>query len=220
MSASPTPSLRVLSAVFSRGQPERRASAPVSGPAASASAMAATPAISGTRQSTSDASLGSTPVSRPSPPSARQLTLIRLVSRKKATVRRAMWPPLTPPRRRIQAPRARPPAPPTDSTELAASSDRPISVLVRQLILRQKTVRKAITYDAHERTWSTAANTSQPGSPPSNRSLREASPGSSTTSAMTTATIATTIATDLRMREAVNSSGMGSAAISGEVGTG
>ena len=107
--------------------------------------MAATPATSGTRQSTVDASLGNTPVSRPSPPSARQLTLTRLVSRKNATVRRAIWPALTPPRRRIQAPRARPPAPPTDSTELAASSASPISVLVRQLIWRQNTVRKAIT---------------------------------------------------------------------------
>ena len=87
----------------------------------------------------------SSPVARPMPPSARKPTLARLVSRKKATVRRAMKAVGRPPRRRIQAPSARPPAPPTDSTELAASSDSPISVLVRQLIRRQKTPRKTST---------------------------------------------------------------------------
>jgi hypothetical protein len=85
------------------------------------------------------------PVARAMPPRARKPTLARLVSRKKATVRRAMWSPGTPPRRRIQAPSARPPAPPIESSEFAASSERPISVLVRQLILRQKTARKAST---------------------------------------------------------------------------
>ena len=39
-----------------------------------------------------------------------------------------------PPRRRIQAPSASPPAPPTEKTEFAASSESPISVLVRQLM--------------------------------------------------------------------------------------
>ena len=75
----------------------------------------------------------------------RKVTLTRLVSRKKATVRRAMWPVSMPPRRRIHAPSARPPAPPTENSEFAASSESPISVLVRQLILRQKTARNAST---------------------------------------------------------------------------
>ena len=87
----------------------------------------------------------SRPVARPMPPRARKPTLARLVSRKKATVRRAMKAVGRPPRRRIQAPSASPPAPPTESTELAASSDSPISVLVRQLIRRQKTPRKTST---------------------------------------------------------------------------
>ena len=65
--------------------------------------------------------------------------------RKKATVRRAMKSAGSPPRRRIQAPSASPPAPPTESTEFAASSDSPISLLVRQLMRRQKTPRKTST---------------------------------------------------------------------------
>ena len=81
----------------------------------------------------------------PMPPIARKVTLARLVSRKNATVRWAMNVFGSPPRRRIQAPSARPPAPPTDSSELAASSDRPISVLVRQLILSQNTPRNTST---------------------------------------------------------------------------
>src|SRR4051794_787292 len=71
------------------------------------------------------------------PPSARKPTFARLVSRKNATVRRAMNPFGRPPRRRIQAPSASPPAPPTERTEFAASSDKPVSVLVRQLMWRQ-----------------------------------------------------------------------------------
>ena len=81
----------------------------------------------------------------PMPPMARKPTLARLVSRKNATVRCAMKAAGSPPRRRIQAPSARPPAPPTDSSELAASSDSPISVLVRQLMRSQKTPRNTST---------------------------------------------------------------------------
>ena len=51
----------------------------------------------------------------------------------------------SPPRRRIHAPSARPPAPPIEKTEFAASSDSPISVLVRQLIRRQNTARNTST---------------------------------------------------------------------------
>jgi hypothetical protein len=51
----------------------------------------------------------------------------------------------SPPRRRIHAPRASPPAPPIENTEFAASSDSPLSVLVRQLIRRQNTPRKTRT---------------------------------------------------------------------------
>ena len=38
----------------------------------------------------------------------------------------------------------------TEKSELAASSDNPISVLVRQLMRRQNTTRNATTYDAHD----------------------------------------------------------------------
>jgi hypothetical protein len=87
----------------------------------------------------------SRPVARPTPPRTRKPTLARLVSRKKATVRRAMNAAVRPPRRRIHAPSASPPAPPTESSELAASSDSPISVLVRQLMRWQNTPRKTRT---------------------------------------------------------------------------
>ena len=104
----------------------------------------------------------------------RKPTLARLVRRKKATVRRAMWPTATP-RRRIHAPSARPPAPPTERIEFAASSERPISMLVRQLIRWQNTARKTSTYDAHESTCRPAATTNQPASAPANCS--SATPG-------------------------------------------
>ena len=79
------------------------------------------------------------------PPSARKPTLARLVSRKNATVRRAMKAVARPPRRRIHAPSASPPAPPTEKIEFAASSESPISVLVRQLMRRQNTPRNTST---------------------------------------------------------------------------
>ena len=73
------------------------------------------------------------------------MTFARLVSRKNATVRRAMKAAGRPPRRRIHAPSASPPAPPIEKTELAASSESPISVLVRQLMRRQNTPRNTST---------------------------------------------------------------------------
>ena len=87
----------------------------------------------------------SRPVASATPPSARKPTFARLVSRKKATVRRAMKAAGRPPRRRIHAPSASPPAPPIENTEFAASSDSPISVLVRQLMRRQNTPRNTST---------------------------------------------------------------------------
>ena len=53
--------------------------------------------------------------------------LARLVSRKKATVRRAMCSADVPLRLSAQAPSARPPAPPAGSSEFAASSAIPMS---------------------------------------------------------------------------------------------
>ena len=84
-------------------------------------------------------------MARARPPSARKPTFARLVSRKNATVRWAMNEAGSPPRRRIQAPSASPPAPPTENSEFAASSESPISVLVRQLMRRQNTPRNTST---------------------------------------------------------------------------
>ena len=173
--------------------------------------MALTAAIAGTRPSRMLGEPWSRPVARPMPPSARKPTLARLVSRKKATVRRAMKAVGRPPRRRIQAPSARPPAPPTDRTELAASSDSPISVLVRQLIRRQKTPRKTRTYPAQEPSCRTAASAIHSGCAPAKRSRSEPSPGTSTISATTPRTIAPTISSERRRLDGENSSGSASA---------
>jgi hypothetical protein len=69
----------------------------------------------------------SRPVPRPTPTRTSAPTFTRLVTRKNATVRRATRPAGMPPRRRIQAPSARPPAPPTLTSEFVASSAAPIS---------------------------------------------------------------------------------------------
>ena len=71
--------------------------------------------------------------------------LATLVIRKKAMVRRPICSPGIPWRRNTQAPRASPPAPPTESNEFAASSPKPSSAPVRQLMRRQKTVRNTTT---------------------------------------------------------------------------
>ena len=123
----------------------RFATARAAEPAARARPIAASPTSAGTRPSSKLGEPESRPVASASPPMIRSVTLTRLVSRKKATVRRAMWPVSMPPRRRIQAPSASPPAPPTENSEFAASSESPISELVRQLIRRQKTARKTST---------------------------------------------------------------------------
>ena len=70
--------------------------------------------------------------------------MARLVSRKNATVRRAMYP-WQAAAAQIHAPSASPPAPPTEKTEFAASSESPIWVLVRQLMRRQNTPRNTST---------------------------------------------------------------------------
>jgi hypothetical protein len=98
---------------------------------------------------------------------------------------------------------------------LAASSDNPISVLVRQLIRRQKTPRKTRTYPAQEPSWSAAATAIQAGCAPMKRSRSELRPGTSTISAATPRTIAPTISTERRRLDGENSSGSGSASSTG-----
>ena len=201
----------------SRVRIERRASRAGQRPRRRAPARsAATAAIAGMRPSRTLGEPCSRPVASPRPPRARKPTLARLVSRKNATVRRAMKAVVRPPRRRIHAPSASPPAPPTESTELAASSDSPISVLVRQLIRRQKTPRKTSTYPAQEPELEhAAASASHSGCAPAKRSRSEPSPGTSTISAATPTTIAPTISSERRRFDGENSSGSASASTIG-----
>src|SRR4051794_3763313 len=213
--APSTPSPTASPAATRRARFDRRANAPATLRAAIASAAAATAATAGTSPSRTLGEPASRPVARPTPPSARNPTLARLVNRKKATVRRAMNWVDRPPRRRIHAPSARPPAPPTESTEFAASSDNPISVLVRQLIRRQKTPRNTSTYPAQEPICSAAASTSQPGWAPAKRSRRDASPGTRTITPTTTSAITPTVNSERRSLDGENSSGSPSASTSG-----
>ena len=68
-----------------------------------------------------------------------------LVSRKNATLRRAIRSVLMPLRWSAHAPSARPPAPPVGRTAFAPSSERPICALIRQLIRLQNTLRNTAT---------------------------------------------------------------------------
>ena len=79
------------------------------------------------------------------PSTATAMKFTELLMRKKATERLAIRCAGMPPSRRIQAPSARPPAPLAGTIEPAASSDRPISQLVRHGMLRQKTGRNMTT---------------------------------------------------------------------------
>ena len=78
------------------------------------------------------------------PSTATATKLTELLIRKKATERRAMRSAGIPPRCRIHAPSARPPAPLAGTSEPAASSDQAICALVRHDIRLQKTGRNMI----------------------------------------------------------------------------
>ena len=68
-----------------------------------------------------------------------------LLRRKNATERRAIWSPAIPPRRRIQAPSARPPAPLAGTIEPIPSSAHEISHALRHDMCRQNTGRNPST---------------------------------------------------------------------------
>jgi hypothetical protein len=72
------------------------------------------------------------------PSTATAMKFTELLIRKKATERLAIRSAGMPPRLRIQAPSARPPAPLAGTTEPAPSSAKPISQLVRHGMLWQK----------------------------------------------------------------------------------
>ena len=79
-----------------------------------------------------------TPTASSVPKTATAAKLTELLSRKKATDRRAIWSAGMPPSCRIQPPNARPPAPLAGTIDPIASSDQPISTLVLQGMLGQK----------------------------------------------------------------------------------
>jgi hypothetical protein len=79
------------------------------------------------------------------PRTATATKFTELLMRKKATERLAIRAAGMPPSRRIQAPSARPPAPLAGTIEPAASSESPISQLVRQGMLWQNTGRNIRT---------------------------------------------------------------------------
>ncbi len=88
---------------------------------------------------------GNRPTASPSPMPITASTFGTLVSRKKATVRRAISSTDMPPRLSAHAPSASPPAPPVGNRALAPSSDMPTSQATRQLMRRQNTIRKTAT---------------------------------------------------------------------------
>ncbi len=84
--------------------------------------MTAAAITAGTSVSRGEASPGRMPANMASPTTTTPAKFGALVNRKNATVRRAMCSVDIPALFRAQTPRARPPAPPVGSSELAASS--------------------------------------------------------------------------------------------------
>src|SRR2546426_12262089 len=97
------------------------------------------------------------------PRTATAAKLTELLRRKKATERRAIWSAGMPPWFRIQAPSARPPAPLAGTIDPIASSDQPISRLVRQGILGQKSGLNITTYESPDSASSEIAIPIHPG---------------------------------------------------------
>ena len=79
------------------------------------------------------------------PMTATATKFTELLMRKNATDRRAIFSAGIPPWLRIHAPSARPPAPLAGTSEPTASSDQPISQLVRHDVYRQNTGRNIAT---------------------------------------------------------------------------
>ena len=95
-------------------------------------------AAAGTAVSQSERSGPNSPTASAAPITATARKLTPLLIRKKATERRAMRGPSMPPRWRIQAPSASPPAPLAGTSEPIASSAPPICQLRRPLRPVQK----------------------------------------------------------------------------------
>jgi hypothetical protein len=107
--------------------------------------------------------------------------------RKKATERLAIRSPRMPPSRRIQAPRARPPAPLAGTIAPAPSSDKPISQLVHHGMLWQKMGGNSNTYDTRDMASNATASATHSGRASLNRSRTSPSPEASGSTRPTTA---------------------------------
>ncbi len=114
-------------------------------PIAATATITASASTAGSAVSASDWCGPSTPTARRVPITATATKLTELLRRKKATERRAMWSAGIPPRRRIHAPSASPPAPLAGTIEPMPSSAHEISQLVRHDMRSQNTGRKSRT---------------------------------------------------------------------------
>src|SRR4051794_21486652 len=148
---------------------------------------------------------GPTPSAITVPTTATATKFTELLMRKNATDRRATCSAGMPACVRIHAPSARPPAPLAGRSDPTASSDQPISQLVRHDVEAQKTGRNIATYERPDSASRTTATASHPGSAPASRWRTSPRPGASAaTSPMTTSSATTHSAR--RTRRCVESS--------------
>jgi hypothetical protein len=177
----------------------------------STSAITATDSAAGSAVSSSERSGPMSPDAISVPSTATATKLTELLMRKNATERRAMRSTGIPPRCRIHAPSARPPAPLAGRSDPAASSDHAICALVRHDIRRQKIGRNMSKYEPHDNASSATASASQPGAASPSLSLTSPRPGANSTTSSRTPTSATTCNSRRNRRRGASSSGSASA---------
>src|SRR3954469_995954 len=168
-----------------------------------------TESAAGSAVSSSDFS-GPTPSAMSVPMAATATKFTELLMRKNATDRRAILSAGIPARLRIHAPSARPPAPLAGRSEPTASSDQPISQLVRHDVDAQKTGRNIATYDTPDSASRTTATASQAGSAFSRRRHTWPSPGARAATRPTTTRSAMTYSARRTRRRVDSSSGSSS----------
>src|SRR4051795_6712287 len=165
-----------------------------------------TESAAGSAVSSSDFS-GPTPSAISVPMTATATKFTELLMRKNATDRRAILSAGIPARLRIHAPSARPPAPLAGSSEPTASSDQPISQLVRHEVEAQNTGRNIATYDTPDSASRTSATASQAGLAFARRSRTLPRPGASAAIRPMTTSSATTHSARRTRRRVDSSSG-------------
>src|SRR3954452_6565659 len=172
----------------------------------STTAIVTTESAAGSAVSSSDFS-GPTPSAMSVPMTATATKFTELLMRKNATDRRAIWSAGIPARLRIHAPSARPPAPLAGSSEPTASSDQPISQLVRHEVEAQNTGRNIATYETPDSASRTTATASQAGLAFARRSRTLPRPGASAAIRPMTTSSATTHSARRTSRRVDSSSG-------------